>query len=235
MGFFRDMISVFTKKELSFIESRQEAEGVYTFLFEKDRDLVWMAGQYGLFTIAHRNVKPATKPFSIASAPGENVVRITTRIGDNPSDYKKALLELQKGMTIKMGGPVGKFVLQGDSPSLLIAGGIGITPFRAILKQIEAEGRRGGQQISLLYMDSDKVYIGKDELDEMASRAAITITYLDSRDDLHQEIGKFADLHKNDGQYFIAGPKSMVDSVAAHLQSRQIPKPNIKKDAFWGY
>lgn len=235
MSFFQDVFSVFKKKELLFLESHKESENVYSFLFEKEKGLTWKAGQYGLFSITHRSIKNATKPFSIASAPTENAVKITTRISDDPSDFKKAMLELKQGMKIKMGGPVGSFYLSDDSPSLLIAGGIGITPIRSILKQIEAEGNGEGKQIHLLYMDSNKTYLYKDELEGIADRTSINVTYLDSRDDLQQEIDKFTALYKDTGKYFIAGPKSIVDSITAYLQNNNISKKNIKKDAFFGY
>ncbi|GAA0358538.1 FAD-dependent oxidoreductase [Bacillus horti] len=235
MSFFKDFVSIFKKRELLFLESYQESEGVYSFLFEKDKDLTWEAGQYGLFSITHKKVKNPTKPFSVASAPTENVIKITTRISDAPSDFKKALIELKQGMKVKMGGPVGSFCLQDNSPSLLIAGGIGITPFRSILKQLEAEGNGSKMPIHLLYMDGKKSYIYKDELDEMANNTSISVTYLDSSHDLNQEIDKFNAKYKNDGKYFVAGPKSMVDSVTSYLQSNDISKRNIKKDAFYGY
>lgn len=107
MSFFQDMFAVFKKRELPLMESRKESEDVYSFLFEKDKDLTWKAGQYGLFSITHKTIKNPTKPFSLAAAPAENMVKITTRIGENPSDFKKALLELKPGMKIKMSGPVG--------------------------------------------------------------------------------------------------------------------------------
>ncbi|RXZ77805.1 FAD-dependent oxidoreductase [Paenibacillaceae bacterium] len=235
MSFFQDVFSIFKKRELLFLESHKESEDVYSFLFEKEKDLTWKAGQYGLFSITHMTIKNSTKPFSMASAPTENIVKITTRISDNPSDFKKAILELKQGMKVKMSGPVGSFSLQDNSPSLLIAGGIGITPFRSILKQIEAEGNGDEKQIKLLYFDSKKSYIYKDELDEVANNISISITYLDSRDDLHQEIDTFNALYKNNGKYFIAGPKSMVDSISGYLKNNNVSKRNIKKDAFFGY
>ncbi|WP_339266515.1 hypothetical protein NYE54_23290 [Paenibacillus sp. FSL K6-1330] len=77
-----------------------------------------------MFSITHKTIKNPTKPFSLAAAPTENIVKITTRISDNPSDFTKALLELKQGMKVKMSGPVGSFYFQDNSPSLLIAGGL---------------------------------------------------------------------------------------------------------------
>ncbi|SFS56344.1 FAD-dependent oxidoreductase [Paenibacillus sp. 453mf] len=236
MSFFKDMFSIFKKRELSFLESYKESDGVYTFVFEKDKDLTWRAGQYGLFSITHRAVKNATKPFSIASIPSEKVVKITTRIGDTPSDYKQAMLELRQGMKIKVSGPVGAFYLDKESPSLIIAGGIGITPIRSILKQLETVEDGEERPVRLLYLDSQGSYLFKDELDEMASHLPwIQINYLDSREHLDQEISRFISEYNNNGKYYAAGPKSMVDSVSSYLQSNAITKQNIKKDAFFGY
>ncbi|GAA0322927.1 FAD-dependent oxidoreductase [Bacillus carboniphilus] len=235
MSFFKDALSMFKKRDLLFLESYKESEDVYTFLFEKENDLSWIAGQHGLFTITHKKVKNKTRPFTVAAAPAENVVRITMRISENPSDFKKAMLELKQGMKINMTGPIGSFSLKDNSPSLLIAGGIGITPFRSILKQIESEGNGIGKPIHLLYLDSNKSFIFKDELDAIANNTSISVTYLDLRDDLNQEIDLFTTLNKDDGKYFIAGPKSMVKSVSDFLKSKHIPKKNIKKDAFYGY
>jgi len=235
MSFIKDMISVFKKKELTFRESYKEADEVYTFLFEIDKSLTWNAGQYGLLSITHKSIKNGTKPFSIASAPSENVVRITTRISGEPSEFKQALLELKPGMSIKMGGPVGAFYPTDSRPSLFIAGGIGITPFRSILKQLEVEGSNEQKDIQLLYMDSNNTHLYKDELDRIATNTSIRITYMESKNELQQEIDKFIAKHKDNGNYFIAGPKSMVDDLTNYVKNQNIPKRNIKKDAFFGY
>ncbi|MFC4303717.1 FAD-dependent oxidoreductase [Cohnella boryungensis] len=235
MGFVQDhFMPFFKKRALRFVESYKESDDVYTFVFDKEQGLTWKAGQYGLFSITHKSIKNGTHPFSVSSAPTENVVKITTRIGKQQSEYKQSLLELTQGMNITMRGPVGSFYLNEDSPTLLMAGGIGITPFRSILKQIEAARSEGEKQIHLLYMDGNKEYLFKDELDGIAKRTSTRVTYLDSRDELHQEILKFSNLYKNKGKYYIAGPKSMVESVSSYLQSNQVSKQNIKKDAFFG-
>ncbi|GIN23307.1 FAD-dependent oxidoreductase [Siminovitchia fordii] len=235
MSFLKNIFSIFKKRELIFSERYKESEDVYTFLFEKENDLTWKAGQHGLFSITHKKIKNPTRPFSVASAPSENSVKITMKINDNPSEFKKAMLELKQGMKVSMSGPVGGFYLKENSPSLLIAGGIGITPFRSIVKQLNAEGTVIEKPIHLIYMDSKKSYLFKDELDGIANNTSISVIYLDSRDDLHQEIDKFTNLYKNNGKYFVAGPKSMVHSISTYLQNNDISKQNIKKDAFYGY
>ena len=142
---------------------------MYSFLFDKPHDVEWKAGQYGLFTITHKKLKNATKPFSVVSAPTENTVRITTVIRDQVSDFKQSLLELKPGMKVSMSGPLGPFYLKDNRPALLIAGGIGITPYRSILKQLEAAGESVGRELRLLYMDGQRAHVFKDELDRMSA------------------------------------------------------------------
>lgn len=232
MSFFRDALSVFKKRDLTFLDSYQEVEGVYTFLFKKEDDLNWKAGQYGLFTITHKKIKNPTKPFTIASAPHENVVRITTRISHHPSDFKQALLDLTPGMQIRIAGPVGSFYLKENQPTLLIAGGMGITPFRSILNEIEVEGNRDRKNINLLYMNSEKTFLFQGEF---ARKEFVHVEYLDSRDDLHLQIDEFINIHDNKGKYLVAGSKSMVDSVSTYIKNKNISKRNIKSDYFYGY
>lgn len=235
MSFIQDTFAIFKKKDLRFLESNKESEGVYSFLFEKEEDMSWKAGQHGLFTITHKKIKSPIRPFTIASAPTENVVRLTMRIGDQPSEFKKAMLELEQGMKVKLSGPVGKFYLDGNSPTLLIAGGIGITPFRSIIKQLEAEEREQDNKIHLLYLDSKQEFIFQEEFDRIAANTSIDITYLASRDELHREIDDFSSLHKNEGKYYLAGSKGMVDGISAYLKDKDIAKRNIVKDTFAGY
>lgn len=235
MSFFQDIMPIFKKRTLPLLERYQEADGVYTFLFEKGDGVVWKAGQHGLFTITHKKLKNGIRPFSVASAPSESAIRITVGIGDSPSEFKQAMLELEQGMSMSMTGPVGSFYLKDDSPTLLIAGGVGVTPFRSILKHIEAEGGGRRQPVKLLYMDSGKSYLFKDELDAIADKTPVEVAYLDARDDLRQEIDTFIASHRADGKFFVSGPKSMVESVAAELKHKGIAKRNVKKDVFFGY
>lgn len=234
MSFFQDISPIFKKREIAFLENYKETDDVYTFIFEKEKDLNWKAGQHGVFSIIHKKIEKPTRPFSVASAPEENLVKITMGISENPSEFKKAMLELKQGMKISMRGPIGPMYVNDNNPALLIAGGIGITPFRSILKQMDTIGNGNEKQVCLLYLDSKKSFIYKDELDEISKNPSISVNYLNSRDNLYQEIASFTSKYKNNGKYYLAGPKTMVDSIFSYLKDRNISKRNIKKDAFIG-
>lgn len=226
MSFFKDALSIFKKSELVFIEKVKESEGVYSFLFKKDQDLTWKPGQHGLFTITHKKIKNGTKPLTVSSTPNEGVVRVTTTIGDEPSEFKRALMEFEQGMKISMSGPVGSFYLKEDGPALFIAADIGITPFRAILKQMERENK--ANQIKLLYLNNENLHIYKEDFRN------VDIEFITTKEQLMHEINAFTEKHKENGQYFVAGSKDAVNMVVEHLKSKNIPKRNIKKDIFVG-
>lgn len=237
MALFQDIFSIFKKRDLPLIESFEEAESVFTFRFEKTQDITWRAGQHGLFKITHQKIKDHTRPFTIASAPAENVIQITMKISNQPSEFKKAMLSMEKGDTIKMAGPVGEFCLKEDNSAILVAGGIGITPFRSIIKQIELGDRTNNRHIKLIYLDSSKSNLFKDEFDRIANKFDINLNYYNERENMNKELDKYigSGSYSTNCEFFVAGPKSMVEATTAYIQNQGISKRNIKKDILFGY
>src|SRR5262249_54079706 len=88
---------------------------------------------FGQIDPPERDAKGNTRTFSIASAPEEADVMITTRMRD--SAFKSCLKTMKFGATVTMEGPFGDLVLPGDAnrPAVLLAGGIGVTPFRSVV------------------------------------------------------------------------------------------------------
>lgn len=228
MGFFQDVFPIFKKTDLTLLESYPEAKGIHTFIFAKGENSHWRAGQHGIFSIIHKKIPKAIRPFSVASSASEDIVKITVGIGDQPSEFKQSLLEMKPGMKIRMRGPVGPMYLKEDKPTLLIAGGLGITPFRAMVKE------RGNRKLTLLYIDSSERFVYRKELTELADDV-FRVEFLNSRADLYGGIKKFIAEHGNSGQYYVTGSREMVNSVAAYLRENEVARRAIKKDVFIGY
>jgi ferredoxin-NADP reductase len=76
------------------------------------------------------------RAFSIASAPYEQDLMITTRMRDTA--FKRVLRKLTHGELIRIRGPFGSLTLHDDAtrPAVFLAGSIGITPFRSIVLQL---------------------------------------------------------------------------------------------------
>jgi len=84
-------------------------------------------------------------------------------------------------------------------------------------------------------MDSKEQFIYTEEFDEAGKETPIKTSYLVNREDLYQHIDNFVNEHSNEGEYFVAGAKSMAKSIEKALKNKGIKKKYIKMDPFIGY
>ena len=119
---------------------------------------------------------------ALASVPFEGHVMLTTRFASGrSSSFKRALRQLPVGAAVEVSEPDGDFVV-GDpgEQHVLIAGGIGVTPFRAIL--LDLDHREMPINATLLYANRTPDFVYKAELDRLASRhPRFVVRYLVSR------------------------------------------------------
>lgn len=235
MSFFEDILPILNKHFVTLESKQQETGDIFTFNFKSKKNVHWKPGQHGLFAVHHVKIKKASRMFSIASSPSEGIIKISMRIPPNPSEFKKALHEMEPGQTLSMRGPVGNFYFSNPKPILLIAGGIGITPMRALLRNYTDNRDTFHQPITLLYSDSREEFVYREDLDQMATQSAISIKYLKTRESFTEELNKYVSEHANDSTYYISGPKPMVLSIRETLKQQGINGKNIKHDPFLGY
>lgn len=237
MGFFQDIIALFKKYSLTFVEKKHEGGDVYTFIFKAEEGLTWKPGQHGILTIDHIKINKPTRPFSIASTPDEGIVMFSARVPQNPSEFKQALFDLKQGEKLSMRGPIGSFYSEDPlRPLIFIAGGIGITPYRALLNKA-VNGKVPKQKlVKLLYGSNTKEYVYKDELDTLSRQNDfVQIRYLAGNDEFAQEVSKEAREYQNDAIYFLSGPPLMIKAMKKVLKDQGIKGKNIKADPFVGY
>lgn len=215
-------------KKATFLEKRHEAGDIYTFVFRPVEDMEWEPGQY----IDYRLGFNQTKHFTIASAPYEGTLNITTRIFEKHSKFKEKLLSLKKGDKVKISSPQGQLTLDNpDKEYVLVAGGIGITPYRAILWDLAHKELH--TKVTLLYIGDTGNLAFLDELKEKEKKIdslkvkTITDRYL-AREDL-------IDFSKKDITYLISGPPKMVGATEKILRDLKISKKKVKSDYFVGY
>jgi glycine betaine catabolism B len=241
----------FTKQE----EEEQQGE-------ENKRQLYYTAGQFAFFDIGgvYNDPEGPVRHFSIASSPAENFIMTSTRIRDSP--YKKRLSTLEVRTKVKVRGPEGKFVLHHEDyskPAVLLSGGIGVTPFRSMLKYATDKQL----PVKIIMFDSNRNrsnILFRKEFDEWADinkNLRIIYTISEEEDREHKQSSSAA---KNDweGEYgridkamilkyvdnnildnsifYICGPPSMLKAMQALLQEElEIPKERIKVEEFTGY
>ena len=159
---------------LSFIEKVQNTADCFSFFFDSPDPVIFKAGQHTNFTLPHDNPddRGINRYFTIASAPHEEQIMITTRMAqEQPSTFKKALMSMERGQEITVLPPQGEFIIEDYSKSyVFFAGGIGITPFRSILVDLDYIKKIKEMEMFLLYSNKNNDIVFKDELDLLANR-----------------------------------------------------------------
>ena len=154
----------------------REAPGVFS-IYVRGRDLSDFqakAGQFLLWRFLDRARWWQSHPFSLSMAPNRRQLRLTVKaIGD----FTSGLATLKPGTRVLVEGPFGQFTERGrlHSRALLIAGGIGITPLRALAEEMVAEG----VDVCLLYRcrrEQDIVF--REELDRLAAHSQLRVEYV---------------------------------------------------------
>jgi ferredoxin-NADP reductase len=225
------------------------AERTMAFRFAKPADWTFRAGQFVDITLLdppETDERGNTRGFSISSAPSEDVIMITTRLG--PSAFKRVLADMPLGTVVKIEGPFGDLRLHhANRPAVVLTGGIGVTPFRSILVETIGTGQLP-YPVTVLYGNrrpQDAAFL--EELGALAEKDANlrfvpTMTGLDASHPWAGERGHIdaAMLRRQlDGVanaiYYLTGPPGMVAGLRAMLIETGIDEDDIRTEEFTGY
>lgn len=209
--------------------------------FASTRRLAFAPGQYLELTVPHSGAdsRGTRRVLSIASPPSaDGTIRVGLRVPEDASSFKRALAALPTGSAVSATMVAGDFTLPADTsePLVLVAGGIGITPFVGQLAQ------RPPRDAVLVYAPgSEPAY-----LDELAATGVPVVlvshhrprvlpphwTFVDGGRVTEQILlGTVPDLRGRAG--FVSGPPRMVRDVARTL--RALGASPVRTDAFSGY
>lgn len=218
-----------------------ELSDVKSFFWEADEKFDFVAGQYFYYTLPKLNyddIRGATRHFTLSNSPTENeFLRLTTKFPSPMSGFKKTLLELKVGDEIEGRGPQGTFQLDTKTArqQVMIAGGIGITPFRSMIKY---SFDKKLDLPYLIYSNSDENFAFGDELKEMLGDKLIlydssTSGHIDS-----MKIVKFIENWKlkiENCDWYIVGPPKFVDAIEMALEQLGVVGGKIQSEKFTGY
>ena len=156
------------------------------------------------------------------------------------SEFKKLINELEIGSKVNARGPFGEFVLDTNDKTtqVFIAGGIGITPFRSIIKN--NIDNKLNVPIYLIYSNSDAEFIFKNELDNwMKDNINLKIEYIDTSITGRIDSAKLNSILSTNNltksKIWIVGPKLFVDAMEDALNEIKISQDQIKVEKFSGY
>lgn len=233
------------------LTQREEvADRTMAFHFEKPAGFLYKAGQYADFTLINppeTDTEGNIRGFSLASAPYEQDLKITTRLRDTA--FKRVMKELPYGTQLKMDAPYGSFTLHNNAaiPAVFLTGGIGITVVRSIL--LEAIHKAVPRRLVLFYANrrpEDAAFL--EELRTVAVHNphvtfAPTMTKMEhSRNTWAGETGyiRKAMLERYIDDltapiYYSTGPASLVAAMRKTLNEAGVDDDNIRTEEFTGY
>lgn len=223
--------------KLVLVDKQNNFDDVTSFFFKPEKEIAFKAGQFMHYNLPHTNPddRGIERYFTIAAAPYENIIRITTRFSENGSSFKAALRKLNVEDAIEADGPEGEFVVDDPNESMVfIAGGIGITPFRSIL--LDLEHKNLPFKVTLLYANHDQNIVFKDELENIAkANPNFKIVYVFSPEHVDEKKIREAVADLQTQHFYVSGPEPMVNAIVGTLSAMNISADHIKKDWFPGY
>ncbi len=224
------------RHRLRVVEVHRESADVVSVLIGGEHldQLRIESGQFFRWRFATRELWWAANPYSLSAAPRPNLLRITVKIAGT---HSAALLGLRPGTRVFAEGPYGAFTAARRTRRkvLLLAGGVGITPLRALLETLP--GAPG--EITLIYRANrpDDLVL-RSELDWIARERGAAVHYLvgppqpGSRDHLSARrlAGVVPDLRERD--VFLCGPPPMMAAAQAGLRGAGVPRRHIHHESF---
>jgi len=222
------------KIRLKLKEKNKLSPDISDFVFESENKFSFDAGQYMDWTLPDQksDSRGNRRYFTVASSPTENEVHIGVRFSPNGSSFKNHLSSLNIGDEIVAGGLNGNFNLPKDKNKKLafIAGGIGVTPFRSMIKyMLDKNEKRDAALFYSVKAEQDLVY--KDVFDEAQKYLGLKTVYqvgVITEDMIKKEVPDY-----KERQFYISGPHVMVTAFEDIL--KKLGVKNIKTDFFPGY
>ena len=230
-------------------EKREVAKGTLMVVFDLlGEEVEFTAGQYFWVTLLdppYDDDKGTRRHITAVTSPNDrDVLGLATRIRD--SAFKRSLAELPVGAEVDVEQPKGDFILPDDTaqPYAFIAGGIGITVFRSMLRYIAEE--KLPHRVTLVSSNRDRGSTAFFEeildLERELPNLHVVFTMTDDsgwdgetrridaamlRDHLGPDLGAFTHL--------IAGPPKMVEAMEEILSGEGVPESQVRPERFSGY
>lgn len=248
-NFYAFIVNPKGKLSLILKQKNQLAPTIYEFVFSHPGKFPFIPGQYLEWTLPHKNSdsRGVRRYFTIASSPNEPEIKLGVKIvPDKSSSFKKALLNLKDGDRMSADLLAGDFTLHQNSNEKLIfiAGGIGVTPFRSIIKNLTEQGVK--KDIVLFYSaSSPEEFVYKDIFKEAENFGVKTIYILGSKEPLKSWTGetgyitepmikKYAPDFLN-RKIYLSGPVAMVNNYKNLFTKMGASNSQMVTDYFPGF
>ena len=224
---------------------------ILNFTFRPEKKLRYVPGQYMEWTLPHSqgDSRGDRRYLTLASSPTEPDLMLGVKFYPKGSSYKKSMLAMTAATQISAGQLGGDFVLPKDPNTklVLIAGGIGITPYRSMLKYLIDKNEP--RDITLMYAaHTPDEFVYQNIFHEAAQKLGAKVIYTVTDDSVPTEDwsghrglittemikSQVPDYKKR--TFYISGPQPMVQAMKDILKhDLAVPGSYIKTDFFPGY
>ncbi len=222
--------------EVKFIKKIKEAEGIFSYLFSMPPRFRFTPGQYMEWTIAQHktDARGNRRYLTLSSSPTEPGLMFTVKHPNPASAFKLRLDELKPGDSILASHLSGSFCLPKDPSKkvALIAGGVGITPFRSMIKHLLIANQK--RDVLLLYSAKSDSELAFKQLFTKASTVGLKTAYITGerldRAKIKTAVPDFVTRH-----FYVSGPLLFVNAAQTALLELGVSGSNITTDYFPGY
>jgi len=246
---FAYIVSPKEKLLLTLSKKVKIAKDSFEFAFTPAKKFAYTPGQYMEWTMPHPHAdsRGTRRYFTLASSPTEETLLLGVKFSQNGSSYKKAFLSLNHQTPVVTGQLAGDFVLPKNPQQKLafFAGGIGITPFRSMIKYLL--DMKQSRDIVLCYSNkvADEIAY-QDIFDAAEKKLGIKVVYTltdkftvpsewkGKVGRIDQELIKKEIPDFSERLFYLSGPQSMVVGYETVLKKLGVHQKNIKKDFFPG-
>lgn len=233
------------KVNLRLKSKEQIGKNIIKFNFEPSIPVNFQAGQFLEWTLSHKNPdsRGTRRYFTIASSPTETSLMMASKFydpvpdGKGLSTFKKALQVLNPGDELTSSYLGGEFTLPQDKDKKLvfIAGGIGVTPFRSMIKWLI--DKKETRDTIFLYSNKSADEIVFKDIFEKGEKFGVRTIYVNTKKQgyIDEKLIKRQVPDFKERMFYVSGPEPMVQSFEKMLKNMGIAKSNIKRDYFPGY
>lgn len=228
-------VSPKSKWMLTLKDKIQISPDMWDYIFTADAPVHFQAGQYLELTLPQEkpDSRGSRRYLTIASSPTETDLRFGIKFYLDGSSYKKQLQKMVIGDTLLAGQLAGDFLLPKNDKQKLVflAGGIGITPFRSMVKYLDDIKQK--RDIVLLYSNKNDTEAVYKDIFSTSIKTIYVTTQTQGRitaDFIKQQIPDY-----QERKFYLSGPHGLVTTFEQNLKDLGLSKGNIVTDFFPGF
>lgn len=206
-------------QSVSVLETRSVTHDVVRITFQRPEGYSFTPGQATDVALDRDGWRDAQRPFTFTALPDADDLEFTIKVYDDHDGVTGQIGALKPGDRLLIDEPWGAIRYKG--PGVFIAGGAGVTPFIAILRDLERKGELKGQRLifsnktekDIILRDTFEAMDGLDCLFTVTDQADSPLAHgRVDRDFLARHVGDF------NQEFYVCGPPKMVEGVSDALK-----------------